>query len=156
MRGCADMTDLVSEAQAREWAVRILDDLRERRFPRLIGTAVQDDKPVILHSDADRQYLYFHKYLHSELILRDELRKRLAGDGWRVAGNATVPNGADPLHYNPSPAASSPATRHPPSATPLDRDQRLALGLALTQNFVVISGGPGTGKTSLGPDMLPV
>src|SRR5207253_8748134 len=31
----------------------------------------------------------------------------------------------------------------------LDRDQQLALGMALLSNLAIISGGPGTGKTSI-------
>ena len=135
---CRRMAELVSDAQAQTWAEQILGDLGERRFPRLIGSSIQDSKPIILHDSADRQHLYFHKYLHSELILRDELRKRVTSDEWRAE-----PRKGPDAACHPAPHGARLA------ATRLDRDQLLALGLALTRNFVVISGGPGTGKTSL-------
>ncbi len=112
--------------------------LAEERFPRLIGDSVAAGRPVVLRRHGGRAYLYFQKYLKHELLLHEQLRRRLTG-----------------------PAQTPPAISKPKSlrsiftevlaAQPmrLNRDQRLAVALALLRNFAIISGGPGTGKTSI-------
>lgn len=118
------------------WAGSIVADIE--RFPKLIGSS-EEDKPVLLLVRGERRYLYFHKFLRSELAFRECLRSRLqdrppSEHAWR-------PILHEVLHERPLHAGER--------ALKLDRDQLLALGLGLTKNFVIVSGGPGTGKTSL-------
>lgn len=135
------LTDVVGTAEAMVWARRILDDLAADCFPRLIGTSPTDHRPVVLHTIGERRYLYFQKYLKAELEFHRLFQQRLA---MRVA--ATVPPNLDAILHEvlserPLFAAGRPMK--------LDRDQLLAVGTALLRNLAIISGGPGTGKTSI-------
>lgn len=111
------------------------------RFPRLIGAGVADGKPIVLRRHGDRGYLYFQKYLKYEQRLHEQLRKRLSAPppapdpaGLRAAVNAVLVQ--QPARLQGQPLA-------------LNRDQRLALAVALLRSFAIVSGGPGTGKTSI-------
>jgi exodeoxyribonuclease V alpha subunit len=100
--------------------------IRALRAAPVVG-APGDRKPLIL-DEAGR--LYLHQYWSYEQRLASDLRARLtipetAVDRERLAGILDA-------HF-------------PPSAEP--DWQRLAAFVALTRNFCVISGGPGTGKT---------
>lgn len=131
-RRLADLEPTAPARVAETWAQRISADLEQQRFPNLIGPSSTDDMPVLLHTQNGRSHLYFHKYLRSELVFQRELQRRLhpaAEDGVDWA-----PNVREVLESN---------------KVLFDHDQRTALGLALARQFLVISGGPGTGKTSL-------
>jgi exodeoxyribonuclease V alpha subunit len=126
--------DLTDADDAAAWSQRIPRWLSDKNAgAALIGTAPTDHKPVIRHTLGKREFLYFQKYLHAELDFHQALKARLQ-----------LP-------------ASEPATPWPVivrevlAETPLrlDPDQHLALETALLQNLAVISGGPGTGKTSI-------
>ncbi len=135
------LTDLVGGDEAQVWAQRILDDLDRDCFPRLIGTTPRDHRPVIRHMIDGRPYLYFQKYLRAELDCHEQIRKRLE----RVAPAAPPDNLAavlqEVLHERPLLTAGQPLR--------LDREQQVAVGTALLRNLAIISGGPGTGKTSI-------
>jgi exodeoxyribonuclease V alpha subunit len=126
--------DLASAGAATEFARRAVTGLREDGFGKLIGRQADDGKPVVLQIGGDRLYLYFQKYLKHELILQTLLRRRLAGS----VGSANH-GGVNQVLKEVLQAA----------APPLNREQQLAIALALLRNFAIISGGPGTGKTSI-------
>jgi exodeoxyribonuclease V alpha subunit len=134
------LSDLVGDEQADPWVTSILADLAEGRFPRLIGNSPQDARPLLLCSSGERQFLYFHKYLRSESALGDELRQRLRARE-PVAEVDWQPILRDVLHERPLQLASGPLR--------LDDDQLRAVECSLTTNFLIVSGGPGTGKTSI-------
>ncbi len=135
------LVDVVGADEANAWARRILDDLAAECFPRLIGATVRDHRPVVLHTIGDKRYLYFQKFLKAELDFHQLLQQRL---------KQLVPA---------QPPKNLPAILHEVlSARPLlvagrplrlDSDQLLAVGTALLRNLAIISGGPGTGKTSI-------
>jgi exodeoxyribonuclease V alpha subunit len=237
------------------WAARIAASLRSPGFPGLIGEQADGSKPVVLHRQGDKQYLYFQKYLKHEMLLHGELLKRLEKSGvapifggealgWGqppspqaplprstggegrtdILAGETLGQGDPPSPPTPLPRStggegrtdilagetlgqgdpSSPPTplprstggegrklkpdapvlgREGGSASPLapvlggeglgvrgpswgdlrpivhqvladsplrlNKDQQAALAVALLRNFVIISGGPGTGKTSI-------
>jgi exodeoxyribonuclease V alpha subunit len=135
------LADLVAVEEGLEWTQRILVDLQRERFPRLIGAAACDNRPVILHAIGERRYLYFQKYLKAELDFHRRFQQRLQNllptqpseDLAKVLREVFV---GRPLF-----AAGQPLR--------LDNDQQLAVGTALLRNLAIISGGPGTGKTSI-------
>jgi exodeoxyribonuclease V alpha subunit len=133
------LADLVGKAEATGWAERILADLDPVGFPNLIGRDVRANRPVILHSSGNKRFLYFQKYLIHELIFQETLGKRLA----EIAGMACPFQSAlkEVLEEHPMRVGGRPLR--------LDSGQKLALETALECNFAVISGGPGTGKTSI-------
>ena len=80
--------------------------------------------PLILDHDDN---LFFYRYFQYEQVIRDDLRKRATGlDQVNIQG-----------------ARQWLATLFPAS----DNNQAVAAALSLLKRFVVISGGPGTGKT---------
>jgi exodeoxyribonuclease V alpha subunit len=133
-------TDLVGADEAQIWARRILGDLATDCFPRLIGTAPTEHRPVIRYAIGERQYLYFQKYLRAELDFHQLFQQRL-----ETPAPPPPPNLSailhDVLYERPLLAGGRPLG--------LDPDQQLAVGLALLRNLTIISGGPGTGKTSI-------
>ncbi len=126
------LRDFVPEEEAVRWAQRI-----EASPPDLpaaqSATALHDHRPVIAHTVGTQRFLYFQKFLRAEVDFHRDLAARLAPTSPTRTGpwTAIVPDvlGSQPLA--------------------LDREQRLALDAALHHNFAVISGGPGTGKTTI-------
>lgn len=135
------LDDLLPKEKAAAWAARLVHELKSRDSSALIGRQPEDNKPVILWRAADREFLYFQKYLRHDLIFRAELQKRLAGDD-------TLPPPANLRTIIHEVLVTHPLTGAG-GALKLDPCQRTALGVALLGNFAVISGGPGTGKTSI-------
>jgi exodeoxyribonuclease V alpha subunit len=121
------LRDFVPEIEATTWARRIVQAIELPGYPALIGTSPLDHKPVIAHQG----FLYFQKYLRAELEFQRELKDRLQ---------------INPLAKRWQPIVQEVLVSQP---LRLDRDQQLALGSALVNNFAIISGGPGTGKTSI-------
>jgi exodeoxyribonuclease V alpha subunit len=130
------LSDIVDAHDAEFWARSILEPAG---LPALMGTSPQDHRPVIAHEVNGRRFLYFQKYLRAEMDLHRLLQPRLTGaasadPAWRailqeVLVDQPLPLGAGTLK--------------------LDSEQALALETALLQPFTIISGGPGTGKTSI-------
>ena len=86
-----------------------------------------DYRPLIVDGD----FLYQERDLRLEQRLADALAARLA---------------APPL---PAPATAAAATHEEPGRWPWSAQQRAAMDAAAHTRLVVISGGPGTGKTAL-------
>lgn len=147
------LDDLAGEDAAQEWARRILAGLQAPGFPELIGTAtarpanilavrcIEERRPIVRCQRGDRTFLYFQKYLQHETRFREELHKRLQE-------GETAPPGKELSAHLRNVLVEQPLSRNG-RAVRLNRDQRLALGLALLRNFAIVSGGPGTGKTSI-------
>ncbi len=134
------LADLASDADAKEWTRRILAALDGRGFPELIGASLRDARPIVVQEFAGLRHLYFQKYLRAELDFRRELEARLANKPEELTAEwANILN--EVLHRDPLRIAHRPLE--------LDRDQKLALGVSLCSPFAIISGGPGTGKTSI-------
>ncbi len=131
---------------------RVKDILnRIRNYPALVhcqdesAPALFEDpreayKPLILAASGDGLFLYFQKYYAAEKAARDSLRAILGR-------NAKIP--VDPVtlasvvrtvfHEKPLARGDEPVL--------LNGDQQLGVVLPALKNFVLISGGPGTGKT---------
>jgi len=134
------LSDLTDEASAKTWAVRMVADLRSG-FPELIGTETHGDTPVVQVTVGGRQFLYFQKYLHHESVFHDALEKRVDGKAPAVDVGKLKQIVDEVLNRQSLRLEGRPLV--------LDKRQRLALGLAMVRDFAVISGGPGTGKTSI-------
>lgn len=134
---------------ASETAVRIRDKLHERHFSSLIADDPEAFLPLIYVRDKNGERLYFQLYYRHEALLREDLNRLLNKPRRRTqlspedAGKLL----GDVLEKNPL---------RDPAGSPLlpDDHQKMALLLGLTSDFCIISGGPGTGKTSLVVNLL--
>jgi exodeoxyribonuclease V alpha subunit len=136
------LADLVGESMAKTWAERIVADLDSSRFSGVIGLGAGESMPVILHSSGGRRFLYFQKFLHHDLIFQEALGERFSPT-----------TGINPAARLFDQAVKEVLEKRPlhidGQALQLDDGQKCALKLALERDFAVISGGPGTGKTSI-------
>jgi len=119
---------------------RFLTDLQGGRYDAaLLGREESAFRPLVLQGE----FLYFQRYLHDECILRDHLQAWLAESAAASAPDMTTLRAtiAEVLQAPPLTPAGTPMALNP--------EQQHALALALLQPFTVITGGPGTGKTTI-------
>jgi exodeoxyribonuclease V alpha subunit len=115
----------------------MLQALKTKRYPDLIGGNDDESKPLIRRTVNKRELLYFQKYLRHERALRVLLEQRLT-----MPQPTLLPKALQEF-FNAT------LTAHVAAGIQFSAEQKLAIALALQRNFVVISGGPGTGKTSV-------
>ncbi len=111
---------------------QILGEIRKlasvMTFDRLIGVA-GEDRPLVVEDG----HLYQQRVLEAENALVARLRERLAGE-------------ATPL---PPAGVEVVASVAGSAAHPLSDEQRDAVAAALAGRLIIVTGGPGTGKTSV-------
>ncbi len=113
---------------------------KDNSSPLLIVDQRMEYKPLVLIREGDEYYLYFQKYYHAEQMLK----QRLASIMQRRASFSYDPElvktvfkrvlDEQPLFIQGAKAV-------------LNAEQARGIMLPLTENFVLVSGGPGTGKT---------
>ncbi len=144
------LDELAAASELTPWIERALAQLRAGRFRHVVGDAVRlaggDRHPLLVWRTGAREFLYFQKHLRAEEALDASLRERVSRPS-RTRASADV---ARTIHevFEVAPLRANGA------AVKWDRDQLTAIGLALLRDVVVISGGPGTGKTSVVLTML--
>ncbi len=107
-------------------------------YPALVSRDTQSFFPII----QDGSRLYFQKYHDAETRLRRAIRNRLTDlDRERIDSTAVDAVLHDILVACP--------LRRDDSITVLDGYQTEALKRALSRNLTIVSGGPGSGKTSI-------
>ncbi|MCD6023882.1 MAG: recD [Fibrobacteria bacterium] len=119
------LRDILGESEEDPEAVgrAFLAGLAAGEYAGVVGSA-RDPKPLILHAGR----LFFHRHFHAEKTLADDLRARLK-----------LPPRFDPARLDA-------ILREAPAL--LTRRQKWALGAALRTRLFLLSGGPGTGKTT--------
>ncbi len=103
-------------------------------------------KPLVLDETTGRRLLYFQKFHYHEKRLKNRLNLMLTAQTEnRPADGEAIQAIVDGLY------SASRVIRKGKDKTPItrDSDQIGAIRAALTTPFLVVSGGPGTGKTSL-------
>ena len=106
--------------------------------------------PLILDESGDNKLLYFQKYYVHENNLKKRIETFLNAEPSRIIHDTEIDDLLEKIY---SSALVIRAGRH---HAPIikDTDQINALKLALTSQFTIISGGPGTGKTLLMVNIL--
>ncbi|HEX3313856.1 MAG TPA: AAA family ATPase, partial [Gemmataceae bacterium] len=138
------LADFGPAEELRPWIEAALLKLETGRFSALVTLATGDEvprTPIVLWRNRGRSFLYFQKYFLAERDLYRLLRGRLAAPVTPKSVEALREAVSDVLVRSPLAYAGKPIAS--------DFDQKTALGLALLRDFVIISGGPGTGKTSI-------
>ncbi|NLF93303.1 MAG: exodeoxyribonuclease V subunit alpha [Oligosphaeraceae bacterium] len=101
------------------------------RYPGMVAEDTQQRTPLVY--DRAQNLLYLHRYRLAEEQIAEAIRQRRG------------PCPAQPY----SPAEITAANRRFAGQDFADDRQQQAVSLALQQNFAVITGGPGTGKTTV-------
>jgi exodeoxyribonuclease V alpha subunit len=135
------LTDLAGASVVGPWPKRIVAALSDRSYPELIADGDRPDKPLVCHRIGGRTFLYFQKQHGYERELAQLLGRRL-----EFSGLAPVPGDLaailrEVLTDRPLCANGRPMI--------LNSEQRTALAMTLLRPFILVSGGPGTGKTSI-------
>lgn len=135
---CRRLADFIPEPEAAAWAAAIVT--ARDRHTELIGECAEDGKPLVFHERGGRTYCYFQRYFKDERSLEHALQSHLAAisrtsplNGWEKSIAEVDGLEAADQHSLPT----------------LSRLQRAAVERALKQNLVIVSGGPGTGKTTI-------
>jgi exodeoxyribonuclease V alpha subunit len=110
--------------------------------PGLFKNPGEAFKPLILTVNGDSRLLYFHKYFLSEQNFQENLarflgfNRLLVEEAGSLAGSVDLVLNRMPVCFNGSSAE-------------FNIGQKIGMVLPALKNLVVISGGPGTGKTSI-------
>lgn len=126
------------------WIASALEDLHSGKFEHVIGDGRErgiDRRPLLVWPSGERKFLYFQKHLRAEQDLDSRLRE-LAARPDRARPTAVVVRALNEV-LQQSPLKSQ------GRAVVWDADQLTAIGLSLLRDVMIVSGGPGTGKTSV-------
>ncbi len=119
---------------------RFISNLNAGTYDKtLVGHDESAYKPLVLLGDN----LYFQRYLRDESILRNTLKEWL--DESKKATTIDINNIRDVV----ADVLGNPSFDTNGTAITLNPEQQLALAASLLKSFIVITGGPGTGKTSI-------
>lgn len=139
------LEDLAPAPELEPWIAQALAAAFAGRFEHVIGDGRQhggvDRRPLLLWRAGERRYLYFQKHLRAEEDLSGRLRERAARPNRKPDPGRVATSLRDVLERTPLRAQGT--------AVRWDQDQLTAFGLVLLRDLVIISGGPGTGKTSV-------
>jgi len=102
------------------------------KFPKVFGVPGRDGAPLVVEGSR----LYLQRYYRAECRLAANLVK--LSEGRATASRQAV-----------SCVAETPNIQHPTSNIELDSSQREAVARVLANRLSVVTGGPGTGKTTL-------
>ena len=127
-----------------------LSGLAAGRYQKLITKNRGEYLPLILDESAGRNLLYFQKYHVHEKRLKDRMEAFLKAAVSTTLQDQKIEALIGEIYSNPF------AIRVGQNNTPIAKDpqQIEAIRLALKAQFSIISGGPGTGKTSLMVNIL--
>ena len=127
-----------------------LSCLAAGRYQKLITKNSGEYLPLILDGSSGRDLLYFQKYHVHEKRLKDRMEAFLKATVSLSLQDQRIDARIDEIY------ADRLAIRVGSSNTPIAKDlqQIAAIRLALKSQFSIISGGPGTGKTSLMVNIL--
>ena len=139
------LKSFLEEKEAEKMAEDFLSGIGQGRYGELISTDPTAYLPLILLEEGDQKRLYFQKYFLHESLLKKRMETLLDSGNSLQISEDRLKSILDEVH---SPEC---ALRMEKSGAPLVRDeyQEEAVRLALRSPFSIISGGPGTGKTSL-------
>lgn len=124
--------------------------LKNNHYDHLIARQPSDRFPLVLETITGTDRLYFQKYYLYEKKLRQHLQSFLSIDMPHPINHQTVDAVIDDMY------AENHCLRLAKDGPPLSKDpyQVAAVRMALQNQFSIISGGPGTGKTSVMVNIL--
>ncbi|RJQ50869.1 MAG: exodeoxyribonuclease V subunit alpha [Desulfobacteraceae bacterium] len=120
------------------------------RYQKLITQNVGEYMPLILDRSSGGSLLYFQKHHAHEKRLKDRMEAFLNQAGASALEGSDADELIEEIYTDPL------VLRFGRNKSPIARDpqQMEAIRLALKSSFSIVSGGPGTGKTSLMVNIL--
>ncbi|MCC5874777.1 MAG: exodeoxyribonuclease V subunit alpha [Candidatus Sumerlaeia bacterium] len=132
--------DFLPEELANEYTERIPAGLPGyRKLDRIISDGITRQAPLIVREHQGHSVLFFQRYHRAE-----EQLKRILGEFIE----------SPPLQVTESDVRAFNVGTEKRGDMELGDEQKLAVAMALCQRFVVVSGGPGTGKTTVVLSMI--
>lgn len=129
--------------KALNYTENFLAALNDNRYTSLITSEKDVYIPLIRQKSGKRDILYFKKYYEHENSLNERIRSLLQLKSLRPEAAVNYDAMIDEV------INKKPVFLQQGMPMKLDTEQEKAIRLALTNNFLIISGGPGTGKTSI-------
>ncbi len=153
-KALAERLEVFSESKtAAEMAKSFASRLEDDGYDCLVSRNCDEYKPLVFVESGSRKLLYFQKYFVYENLLKNRidrfLKRAESGTGKRIDGkkaHALIDRLFSPKLTLRIGAAGKPVIKDP--------FQVKAMELALGSSFCLVSGGPGTGKTSLMVNIL--
>lgn len=136
--------------KAKQISAQFLSNLAENRYNNLIVKNIDTYQPLIVYESKGTKFLYFQKFFFHENRLKHRLKAFLqAKESCKLSGKKEKEILKEIFSDNL-------AIRVSKQGEPVEKDphQVKALRLALGSQFAIISGGPGTGKTSVMVNIL--
>lgn len=146
-----DKLQLFMESKrAKQISAQFLSNLAENRYNNLIAKNIDTYLPLIVCESKEKKLLYFQKFFFHETRLKHRLKAFL-----QIKGSCKL-SGEKEKGILQEIFSDNLAIRVSKQGEPVEKDQHQvkALRLALGSQFAIISGGPGTGKTSLMVNIL--
>ncbi len=136
--------------KAEKIAGQFLTNLAGNKYNNLIAKDCSLYLPLVLYEFAEKKYLYFQKFYFHESRLKDRIKTILQAKSTLKLDKKQQINLLNEIMTEPL------SLRVSKNGAPLIKDphQINAIKLALSSQFSIVSGGPGTGKTSLMVNIL--
>jgi exodeoxyribonuclease V alpha subunit len=144
-RLCTRLLGFIEERRAGEMATAFLSGLSRNKYKGLITSNGDEYLPLILSETKGGKLLYFQKFYLHENLLRLRMESLLRAEPLFKIPESTIEAYLEKIY---SPELSIRVSK---GGLPVEQDklQAEAIRLSLRYQFSIISGGPGTGKTSL-------
>lgn len=120
------------------------------RYGRLVAAGGGRYMPLVLDASTGRRLLYFHRYHVHENRLKERMELFLNAQGLPAPAEGEIDGWVDAVYADPL------AIRAGSDRVAIVRDPQQvdAIRMAVRSPFAIVSGGPGTGKTSLMVNIL--
>lgn len=142
---CAKLKLFMQENKAVEIVSEFLSNFEANRYKKLISKNNNDYLPIVFDELTGRKLLYFQKFYVHENNLKNRIQKLLNATTSLKTSTSQVKNLLKEIF------SESFSIRVSKNGKQIAKDiyQIEAIKLAINSQFSIISGGPGTGKTSL-------
>lgn len=132
----------LDEEKAESLAKRVMKKDLLSGYAELVSGDEGEYKPFVLKKGKSGKFLYFQKFPRYEAELKNAIDSRIAASSENTPKASKITDVfKDVLDDNPMQKAGK--------KIELNDEQKIAVCLSILKGFVIISGGPGTGKTSI-------
>lgn len=129
---CIDLNDPEFTKKHFLYAEQFINNIKSGVYGKIVSTDEADFKPLILRkSQSGALFLYFYRYYISERKFEKLIKERLAFTNRNLIDKTILDKLINEADNN----------------QPLADEKKIAVYIALTEKFLIITGGPGTGKT---------